>query len=199
MDVHSLALHARVAHAGIPDACPPALVVDASAAFGPEQELVLALSGGLLLQLGNERLRQGDGPRLTVFCVPSCILPSSSSDHVRRMRALSVPEVEILNLQSEHFVDAHAGVGEESHQQFDFRHGEEHHVLVLGHNLRYGDQLGRVLRIHLLVMAYSNTAAMTTLTMLCRDSAAAASSCRTAGPYTRPWRVCSPMIGVRWV
>lgn len=84
----------------------------------------------------------------------------------------AVPEVEILNLQGEHFVNAHAGVSEESHQQFDFRHGEEHHVLVLGHNLRYGDQLGRVLRIHLLVMAYSNTAAMTTLTMLCRDSAA---------------------------
>ena len=88
VDVHAFAFHAGVAHAGIPDACPPAVVVDVSAAFGPEQELVLALSGGLLLQLGNERLRQGDGPRLTVFCVPSCILPSPSSDHVRRMRAL---------------------------------------------------------------------------------------------------------------
>ena len=57
VDVHAFAFHAGVAHAGIPDAGSPAVVVDVSSALGPEQELVLALPGGLFLQLGNERWR----------------------------------------------------------------------------------------------------------------------------------------------
>ena len=43
------------------------MAVDISTALGLEQELVLALPGGLLFQLGNEGQREGDGPRLTAF------------------------------------------------------------------------------------------------------------------------------------
>ena len=93
MDAHALALHTRVAYAGIPDARPPAVVMDASAAFSSEQELVLALSGGRAMVLASPFLGRYE-PHHAFSAIGPCAADAG----------FAVSEVETLNLQGERFV-----------------------------------------------------------------------------------------------
>lgn len=74
------------------------------AAFGSEQELVLALPGNLFLRLGNERRRQGDDSRFAVFGRYEPHPAFSAIGPCAADAGFAVSEVETLNLQGERFV-----------------------------------------------------------------------------------------------